>query len=381
MEINPRLQVEHTITETTGGYDLILAQLIVAQGRRFSELEIRGKLPDASPRPYHAVQLRICAEDPSANFALSIGKITDFHMPCGNGIRVDSHVTSTSNTTIGSDFDNLVAKLIVTGYPWKKTVQKAKRALEDVKIGGIKTNLDLLRGIVASEDFEKWSIDTSWLERTLPQTLALGKQITASIETGASSFSDPASTQTQAAGMLASSILFRKGDAWTLALEPVGDKSKGEQQPHHLVVDRVLRNEFPTSITAEITYTIPGDAGEQPPSQAYRMTMTSTTTTADALTSAHRRAEKNNKNHIAIPMSGKLVEVLVMEGDWIEENQVIAFVKQMKMELEVRSPRAGRVKWAFEMENEDGEDVAEGVLLAELEEEREKAQVEVRAKM
>ncbi len=68
-----------------------------------------------------------------------------------------------------------------------------------------------------------------------------------------------------------------------------------------------------------------------------------------------------------LPFSGKLVEVLVQEGDVVRENDVIAFVKQMKMELEVRSPRAGVVKWAIELDNEtDGDDVAEGVLLAEL---------------
>jgi len=77
----------------------------------------------------------------------------------------------------------------------------------------------------------------------------------------------------------------------------------------------------------------------------------------------------SNKTHIVLPMSGKLVEVLVDEGDHVKENEVIAFVKQMKMELEVRSPRAGTVKWIFEMDNEEGDDVAEGVLLAELEEE------------
>lgn len=66
-------------------------------------------------------------------------------------------------------------------------------------------------------------------------------------------------------------------------------------------------------------------------------------------------------------MSGKLVEMLVSEGDEIQENTVIAFVKQMKMELEVRSPRAGKVTWTLEIESEDGDDVPEGVLLAEIE--------------
>ncbi|KAK5689189.1 hypothetical protein LTS12_028909, partial [Elasticomyces elasticus] len=82
--------------------------------------------------------------------------------------------------------------------------------------------------------------------------------------------------------------------------------------------------------------------------------------------------------HIVLPLSGKLVEVLVATGERVEQDQVVAFVKQMKMELEVRSPRSGIVKWAFEME-EDEEDVAEGMLLVELEESR--GSVEMRGKL
>jgi biotin carboxyl carrier protein len=77
-------------------------------------------------------------------------------------------------------------------------------------------------------------------------------------------------------------------------------------------------------------------------------------------------------------MSGKLIEVLVEEGDTVEENQVIAFVKQMKMELEIRAPQAGTIKWAIELDNEEGDDVAEGVLLAELEDETKKPDIRSR---
>ena len=86
----------------------------------------------------------------------------------------------------------------------------------------------------------------------------------------------------------------------------------------------------------------------------------------------------NNPRHIVLPLSGKLIEVLVSEGEEVAENQVVAFVKQMKMELEVRSPRSGRAKWVYEMEDEE-EDVAEGMLLVELDED--KGRVEVKGKL
>lgn len=171
-----------------------------------------------------------------------------------------------------------------------------------------------------------------------------------------------------------SNILFRRGDAWSISLKPLQKGPSKEQKVlHHLQLSRVLRNDFPASMAAEIEYTTPSSQSAIP----YRLQLSATNTAASALVSSHRRGDVKNPRHVVLPFSGKLIEVLVSEGDEIAENQVVGFVKQMKMELEVRSPRAGRVKWAYEMEEEE-EDVAEGVLLAELEE---KEKVEVRGKL
>jgi biotin carboxyl carrier protein len=108
------------------------------------------------------------------------------------------------------------------------------------------------------------------------------------------------------------------------------------------------------------------------------MYLAETNASASALTSStHRRGDPANKNHIIFPLSGKLIEVLVAAGDEIAPNQVVAFVKQMKMELEIRSHRAGFVKWVFDLatagddgqmaNNGQGVDVAEGSLLLEME--------------
>jgi biotin carboxyl carrier protein len=105
------------------------------------------------------------------------------------------------------------------------------------------------------------------------------------------------------------------------------------------------------------------------------MQLETTTTAASALVSSHRRGDPRNPHHIVLPLSGRLIEVLVSSGDEVVQDQVLAFVKQMKMELEVRSPRSGKVKWVYEMEEEE-EDVAEGILLVELE-----GEVELRGKL
>ncbi|KAJ5775453.1 uncharacterized protein N7511_000464 [Penicillium nucicola] len=375
LEVNPRLQVEHTITESISGIDLVQTQLLLAQGYTFEQLSLGDATHafDAPPKSF-SIQLRICAEDPSNNFALSIGKVTRFDVPSGNGVRVDTNVNlSGSSLIVGSNFDNLLAKIIVTAATWEATVRKAQRVLADSRIDGVKTNIGLLRGIVAHPDFMSGRVDTQWLGLNLESALQYGETISNLLQTQEGSTA-PSQAMTRNT-LPASNLLFRKGDAWSITLEPL---SKGGQQAdpvsHHLLLSRVLRNEFPTSLAAEIEYTTPTSRTAIP----YRMKLETTSTAASALVSSSRRGDVKNPQHIVLPLSGKLIEILVAEGEDVAENQVLAFVKQMKMELEVRSPRAGRVKWVYEMEDEE-EDVAEGMLLVELEPSG--GHVEVRGKL
>ncbi|KAI9709981.1 MAG: hypothetical protein M1820_003059 [Bogoriella megaspora] len=364
LEVNPRIQVEHTITEQIASFDLVRAQLLLAQGYGFSDIGL-AKLADPLTAPKAcSIQLRLCAEDPGNNFALSIGKITEFSIPGGNGVRVDTHCSQSYKTVVGSDFDNLIAKIIVTDNTWHGAVLKARRVLQDTRVAGIKTNLELLYGIIDNEAFRSHQIDTQWLDANLDYLTKTGQASLSAAKPALSDRSSLSSTSSQPVSA-SSSVLFRKGDAWTINLSPVNGNSNSENASHHLLLDRVLRNDFPNAITAELAYTIPGSNG--PSTKQYRLEATSTQSSAASVSSTHRRGDPNNKRHIVFPMSGKLIEILIAEGDLIQQDEPIAFVKQMKMELEVRSPRAGRVSWALEIEDESGEDIAEGVLLAELE--------------
>ncbi|PYH80476.1 pyruvate carboxylase [Aspergillus uvarum CBS 121591] len=361
LEINPRLQVEHTITEEIHGIDLVLIQLRLAQGNTLSQA---GLEPASLVAPcLHSMQLRLCAEDPHDRFSLSTGKVTEFMCPGGNGVRIDTHVSSTGAkpVTVGTQFDNLLAKIVVTASSWEGTVQKARRVLADTSIGGISTNLDLLRGITGHEDFLSGRIDNQWLESHLTEVLHLGSQAgigrreQAHSEAGFSSLiRNPASNP-----------LLRGGDAWSVVLEPLHSPQKQPQDTdalrHHLRVTRVLQNDFPSTLAAEVEYITSTS------STAYRLQLAATTTAASALVSStQRRGDTRNPRHIVLPLSGKLIEILVATGDHIAKDQVVAFVKQMKMEVEIRSPRAGRVHWVYAMEDDEDE-VAEGMLLVELE--------------
>lgn len=359
LEINPRLQVEHTVTEAITGLDLVQAQLHLAQGRSLLQMGLEDS--SSVPNHTHSIQLRLCAEDVRRGFALSMGKVTEFIVPNGHGVRVDTHVdtSGTSPVVVGANFDNLLAKIIVTAASWEAAVSKARRVLADTRISGVQTNLDLLRGVVEHGDFLGGSIDTQWLERQLQPTLELGQQISQAISHRRPHSS---SRSTAPANIPASNLLFRPGDAWSLVLEPLTMAAEKKEQ-HHLQLTRLLQNDFPSSMAAEVEYTTASSVA------IYRLQLNSTSTAASALvSSSHRRGDAQSPRHIVLPLSGKLIEVLVEPGQTIAENQVVAFVKQMKMELEVRSPRTGRAQWVYEMEEEE-EDVAEGMLLVELEEE------------
>ncbi|KAF2009644.1 hypothetical protein BU24DRAFT_473819 [Aaosphaeria arxii CBS 175.79] len=365
LEVNPRLQVEHTVTESISMADIVRAQILLAQGSSLADCGLRNEIRDPLlPPRAHSIQLRITAENVHSDWSLSIGKITSFQFPTGNGIRVDTHLVAGHQSIVSADFDSLIAKLIITASSWPDAVRKASRALDDTLIVGVKTNVDMLRGIVAHPDFLAGNCDTRWLETNHSGLLSLGcdhKLPAPSIPQ--KELSQHSST---APAVAAANVTFRKGDAWELALTSPSDARNDSARPYHLELTRVLRNEFPQSLVAELLFTSPATSSiAKPHSVPYTISLSGTSSSASAATSHHRRGNPSDGSHVIIPFPGKLVEVLVDEGDTVKEGDVICVVQQMKMELEVRSHRSGRVGWIMEIE--DGEEVGEGMLAAVVE--------------
>jgi acetyl/propionyl-CoA carboxylase alpha subunit len=293
---------------------------------------------------------------------LSVGKVASFRFPTGNGIRIDTHLLTSPQTIVKTDFDSLLAKIIVTASNWEDVVGKAKRALADTEVVGVKTSLPALRGIIASPEFAAQECDTQWLEVSLPLVLDLGAKILRDVPPHNNTILK-AKANTDSVAASNSGILFRKGDAWSITLTPastdLNPSGQGDHPPSHLQLTRVLKNEFPTSLSAAITYTAPSSSP-----QSYIMEINTTTASAGALASSmkHRRGDNTNPEHVIIPFPGQLMEILVEEGDFIRKGDVVAVVRQMKMELEIRASRGGRVTWTFE--GDEGEEVAEGLLVA-----------------
>lgn len=366
LEINPRLQVEHTITESICSIDIVKIQLELAQGLRLDQTDL-AEIPQDPLHlpPLRSIQLRVTAEDPEKNYSLSIGKIQSFHFPSGNGIRVDTALVRGVPAGVGADFDSVIAKIIVTARTWDDVVRKAQRAVQDTLISGVKTNLDLLVAILSHPDFLAGNCDTQWLEAHHDDLIALSHEIRDSKAKAQAHLQHlaPSQQKTSLSTSTASSStpLFRPKDAWTLSLTPKTQSSSSPQQEqkHHISLARILRNDFPSSLSAELIHTPPGV-----PSQTYTLALNATSSSASAA-SGHRLGSPSDPSHVVVPFAGTLVEVLVDEGDVVAKGDVICVVRQMKMELEVRTARSGRV--TFVMEVEDGGEVSEGMLAAVVE--------------
>ena len=156
IEMNTRLQIEHPVTEMITGIDLVREQIRVASGAPLSftqdDVVING----------HAIECRINAEDPET-FLPSPGRITDFHAAGGLGVRVDSALYS--GYRVPPNYDSLIAKLVVHGRTRNECLMRLRRALEEMVIGGVKTNTPLHSRLIAAPDFINGAYDIRWLEK------------------------------------------------------------------------------------------------------------------------------------------------------------------------------------------------------------------------
>jgi acetyl-CoA carboxylase biotin carboxylase subunit len=154
MEMNTRIQVEHTVTEEVIDYDLIREQIKIAMGEPISGINYFPTM--------HAIECRINAEDVYNGFRPSAGKITSFHSPKGHGVRVDTHVYS--GYTIPPYYDSMIAKLICRARTREDCINKMRRALDEFVIEGVKTTVPFHQQLMQDENFIKGNFTTKYLE-------------------------------------------------------------------------------------------------------------------------------------------------------------------------------------------------------------------------
>lgn len=154
MEMNTRIQVEHTITEEVINYDLVKEQIKLAAGEKIVGKEYFPQL--------HAIQCRINAEDPYNGFRPCPGKITNYHQPGGHGIRVDAHVYA--GYVIPPYYDSLISKLITVAQTREEAITKMERALEEYYIEGVMTTIPFHQQLMKNEDFRKGNFTTKFMD-------------------------------------------------------------------------------------------------------------------------------------------------------------------------------------------------------------------------
>jgi acetyl-CoA/propionyl-CoA carboxylase biotin carboxyl carrier protein len=285
LEMNTRIQVEHTISEMISGIDLIAEQIRVAAG------EPLGYEQDAVHFRGHAIEIRVNAEDPAQNFRPAPGTITNYREPAGFGVRVDA--ATIAGTTISPDYDSMVSKLIVWAPDRASARARLRRAIDDYTIGGVPTTLGFLRALNDSP------------------TVVDGSYGTATLESFAATW---APTQTAAAITTGDTATPANADADIVRVEVNGK------------LFNVRMIDAPPIANASGT---PGASARALPRK-----------TAGAKTKNGRVASGND---VIAPMHGVVVEVSVAAGDDVSEGQVVAVIEAMKMMNEIRAHRAGNV--------------------------------------
>jgi acetyl-CoA/propionyl-CoA carboxylase, biotin carboxylase, biotin carboxyl carrier protein len=288
LEMNTRIQVEHTVSEMISGLDLIREQIRVAAG------EPLGFNQDDISFKGFAIEGRVNAEDPADNFRPAPGTVTAYKEPGGLGVRVDS--AAYPGYTISPDYDSLIAKLIVWSPTRQQAIARLARAIDEYTIEGVPTTLPLLRALCDEPSVIEASYGTATLEAF------------ASSKFAASGLSIPSSA----------------------SLSMVTLRSGGDAQP---TAPQDLRVEVNDKMYRVRVFGLPERSAVVPakngsPRLAPRAT-------------GKRKDSGTGGNDIISPMHGVVVEMKVAPGDAIAEGQVVAIVEAMKMMNEIRAHKAG----------------------------------------
>ncbi|MBD5787499.1 pyruvate carboxylase [Cellulosimicrobium terreum] len=167
IEMNPRIQVEHTVTEEVTDVDLVSAQMRIASGETLEDLGIRQEDVRVNGA---ALQTRITTEDPANGFRPDTGRIVAYRSPGGAGVRLDG-ATATAGSDVSGHFDSMLVKLTCRGRDFPTAVRRARRALAEFRIRGIRTNIAFLQAVLADAEFVAGNIATSFIDER-PELLA-----------------------------------------------------------------------------------------------------------------------------------------------------------------------------------------------------------------
>ena len=165
IEMNPRIQVEHTVTEVLTGLDLVRAQILIAQGHSLHSREVGMPAQNQIPRNGYAIQCRVTTEDPENKFTPDYGKILAYRSPGGFGIRLDGAM-GYSGAVITPFYDSMLVKVIASGQNYEIAMDRMHRALSEFRIRGVKTNIPFLENVIQHPEFRSGQATTTLIDTT-----------------------------------------------------------------------------------------------------------------------------------------------------------------------------------------------------------------------
>ena len=382
MEMNTRLQVEHPVTEAITGLDLVEWQLRVASGEKLplaqDQLRING----------HAIEARICAENPDNNFLPATGTLHVYQKPActsferadmsdaGVAVRIDDGVRE--GDTISPFYDSMVAKLIVHGQTREEALARLDEALAQTRIVGLNTNVQFLRYVVRSPSFAQANLDTALIQR---EEAVLFRQ-------------EPVGLALAAASAIAQTLLhekaaegadpFSRRDGWQshgvtlrrFEFEFHGEPAKAELTYRHDGALHLALRDVKGDVVGPLVFSPAGQgmevqfAGRRLSAHVYKNGELAHVFTPHGATQIiaidlleHAGVSHAEGGRLTAPMPGKVVSFAVKAGDKISKGQALAVMEAMKMEHTIAAPADGVVE---ELLYAVGDQVAEGAELLKM---------------
>lgn len=385
LEMNTRLQVEHPVTESVTGLDLVRHQLLIAAGHPLQLAQAQ-----VGPRG-HAIETRLYAEDPDQNFLPSTGAVTCFIEPRGPGIRVDSGIES--GDEISQYYDPMIAKLIVYAENRPAAIERMRNALEQCAVFGVRTNAPLLHTIISHPAFKQGDTHTSFLDdygligNTMPQA-----DLPAMALVAAALYDVLSNTETEAATNHSAIIAANPWQTlgpWrmigesrrvtciyqdtthTITVSPTQDTEEQWQvqvDTHtplqvQCIVDHqglvlVRQDEHQTRAFVQR-----GDGEIQVALDGY-MYRLQRRQPPDVDATAHGGSTVSTQKALTAPMAGTIIRVQAHDGDTVAQRQVLVILSAMKMEHTIIAPYEGKVRRIYYHE---GDVVKGGATIVEME--------------
>ena len=355
LEVNTRLQVEHPVTELTTGVDLVKLQLHVAAGHRLADVAVETDPTGTGLRTFgHAIEARLNAEDPQRGFAPAPGAITTFSVPVGPGIRVDTGMAE--GDVIPPEYDSMIAKVIAWGHDRPEALSRLWRALADttVIVDGGTTNKAFLLDLLDRPDVRDGHIDTGWLDRLtatdsfVPTRFAAVALMVAAIDWADAIEHDERERffewarrgRPRAGTDVGHEIELRSGvtpaQVWVGRLGPGRYRLVLDGQAVTVALERLGRTHSRLSI---------GDS---------RFRVVSSVQRSDHLVEVEgvaHRFSRDDGGVLRASAAALVVAVHVAVGDVVEAGAPVVVVEAMKMEINVSTPVAGRVRDVFVARN------------------------------